>query len=53
MDYSIKDYLNRLSIEELEIILNFCNEQNDEYKYIAQDVYQILSEKEKIDTKSL
>ena len=45
MDYSINDYLNRLSIEELEILLNFCKEQKNEYNYIIKDIYQILNQK--------
>ena len=32
MDYSIKGYLNRLSVERLEEVLKFCKENNDHYK---------------------
>ncbi len=45
MDYSINDYLKRVSIEELETLLKFCKEQKNEYKYIIKDVYQALNKK--------
>lgn len=47
MDYSIKGYLNRLSVERLEEVLKFCKENNDQYKQIIKYVYQILKSKEK------
>ena len=47
MDYSIKGYLNRLSVERLEEVLKFCKENNDQYKHIIKDVNQILKSKEK------
>lgn len=45
MDYSIKGYLNRLSIEELEKIFSFCIERNEEYEYLIEEINQILNEK--------
>ena len=45
MDYSIKGYLTRLSIEELENILNFCKEHNEDYKYIIEEILGIIDEK--------
>ena len=44
MEYSIDNYLNRLSIEELETLLKFCKEKN-EYDYIIKDIYQVLIKK--------
>ncbi len=45
MDYSINNYLNRLSIEELEILLKYCKEHKNEYKYIIKGVYQAINKK--------
>ena len=45
MDCSIKGYLTRLSIEELENILVFCKEHTKEYNYIIEEISQILNEK--------
>ena len=49
-DYSINDYLNRLSIEELETLLTFCKEQEGEYAYVIKDIYKTLNEKPKLVT---
>ena len=39
MDYSTKGYLNRLSVGQLDEVLKFCKEHNDQYKRIIKDVY--------------
>lgn len=48
MDYSIEDYLNRFSTEELEMLLKFCREHNEDYGYILEDIYKIINKESEI-----
>ena len=45
MDHSIGGYLRRRSLKELEMILDMCENNREEYGYLENIVLEVLFEK--------
>lgn len=45
MDHSIYSYLRRRSLEELEVILDMCETNREQYGYLENMVLEALYEK--------